>query len=223
MRLLSTKILRAAFKDRLIQHGFTVVEYPFIKISPQNYTPFPLNTHLIFTSQNAVKFAFEHPNLYTKMKGKNCFCVGEKTKSILEENGQKVIKMTQNAHDLAHFLIKNYKNERFSFLCGQRRRPEIEAILHQHKMELTVHELYTTTLTSKHFEIPFDGILFFSPSAVESYFAENDWSKKTHGFCIGETTSESLSKFTNAYSIAKSPSEAQLLLILKAFYNLNYV
>ena len=34
MRLLSTKLLSANFKDRLIQQGFSLIEYPFIKIKP---------------------------------------------------------------------------------------------------------------------------------------------------------------------------------------------
>ena len=60
----------------------------------------------------------------------------EKTKSLLEEKGQKVIKMCQNSSDLAQFIAKNHENDSFSFFCGKQRRPEIETILHQKKIVL---------------------------------------------------------------------------------------
>ena len=122
-RLLSTKILSQGFKDRLLMHSFSLVEKSFIKISPiQNLKLADSNQAIIFSSQNAVKIAFSNSKIKPLLEGKKYFCVGEKTKCILEENGQKVTKMAQNSAELAHFLEKKYKNEAFSFLCGKRRR-----------------------------------------------------------------------------------------------------
>ena len=85
MRLLSTKILAPLFKDNLVDNGFTVIEYPFIKIKPIPVKIISLNKYLIFTSQNAVRIVFNDPKIIEQIAPKDCFCVGEKTKFILEE------------------------------------------------------------------------------------------------------------------------------------------
>jgi len=115
MRLLATKKLSPSLKDRLVQHGFSLVEYSFIEIKPLTVQIKSTFDHLIFTSQNAVKIAFSHPEIKSQLGGKKYFCVGEKTKSLFEENGQKVIKMAQNSDKLVYFLKKTLKNEHFSF------------------------------------------------------------------------------------------------------------
>lgn len=222
MRLLSTKLLSANFKDRLIHQGFSVVEFPFIKIKPLPIEIDSVHDNIIFTSQNAVRLALNEPNLTPKLDGKNYFCVGEKTKVILEEKGRKVIKMSQNASILADFISKNHKNESFSFFCGKQKRPEIERVLTQNETPLILHEIYDTLYTPKAIETEFDGVLFFSPSAVKSYFKTNTWKTGMHGFCIGNTTTASLSKFTKNYSVAKSPNENQLLLSIHHYYTQDY-
>jgi uroporphyrinogen-III synthase len=212
MRLLVTKIITHQFKDRLIQYGFSLEEYPFIKTIPIEIKESKVNEYLIFTSQNAVKYVLNNNYLKQQFDGKKCFCVGEKTKSILEKNGLEVIKTSHNSAELALFISKNYKNSHFSFFCGTQRRVEIEAVLKKAKITLHIHEMYNTLSNSKSIKTQFDGILFFSPSAVKSYFKSNDWNSDSHGFCIGTSTAEILKKYTKKYSIAKSPSESQLLL-----------
>ena len=222
MRLLSTKILSPQFRDRLIQLGCSVVEFPFIKISPLKFELQKIENALIFTSQNAVKIAFESTNISGQIRNKNCYCVGEKTKSLLEKNDQKVIKMSQNSSDLAQFIAKNRKNESFSFFCGTQRSPEIEHLLGQHNIPLKIHELYKTLLTPKHFESPFDGVLFFSPSAVNSYLLENTWPKDAYGFCIGPTTAGTLKTQTPNVLEAKNPSENHLISVIYQHYTQHY-
>tara|TARA_A100001011_G_scaffold212328_1_gene220533 strand:- start:32437 stop:33114 length:678 start_codon:yes stop_codon:yes gene_type:complete len=222
MRLLATKLLSTNFKEALIKKGITLIEFPLIKITPIELKNYNVQSNLIFTSQNAVKIAFESDQIKLKIRGKKYFCVGEKTKAILEEMGQKVIKMKENAEDLANCLIKEYNSQSFSFFCGKRRRTEIEFLFIKNKKVLQIHELYDTIFTSKFFKKEFDGILFFSPSAVLSFFAENSWSNYTHGFCIGASTGETLSKFTTNYSLAKHPNENQLLLSINKYYSRFY-
>ena len=212
MRLLATKIITHQLKDRLIQNGYSLEEYPFIKTIPIEIKKYKLNKCLIFTSQNAVKYALNNDYLKQQFKDKKCFCVGEKTKSILENNGLKVIKMSDNSAELAFIISEKHKKDNFSFFCGNQRRAEIEAVLKKTKITLDIHEIYNTLSNSKSIKTQFDGILFFSPSAVKSYFESNDWNSYSHGFCIGTSTAEILKRHTKKYSIAKSPSESQLLL-----------
>ena len=111
MRLLATKKLTLSLKDRLIQRGFSVIEYPFIEIRPLEAHLASINNCLLFTSQNAVEIAFSNTQLRPLLSGKKIFCVGEKTKTKIEEKGGKVLKFAQNSALLVDFLKKNYKNE----------------------------------------------------------------------------------------------------------------
>lgn len=218
MRLLVTKKLSLYLRDLLIKNKFSLVEHSFIQIKPLSVQIRITNENLIFTSQNAVKIAFSNSKIKPLLEGKKYFCVGEKTKCILEENGQKVTKKAQNSAELAHFLEKNYKNEAFSFLCGKRRRSEIESFFCANNSSSEVVEIYDTLLTPKTFNSKFDGILFFSPSAVLSFFQTNLWSPKAHGFCIGKTTASTLENYTKNFSIAKEPNEIEVFLSIYNYY-----
>lgn len=218
MRLLCTKKLSIYLRDLLIKNQFSLVEHSFIQIKPLSVQIRITNENLIFTSQNAVKIAFSNSKIKPLLEGKKYFCVGEKTKCILEENGQKVTKKAQNSAELAHFLEKNYKNEAFSFLCGKRRRLEIESFFYTNNSNSEVVEIYDTLLTPKTFNSKFDGILFFSPSAVLSFFQTNLWNPKAHGFCIGKTTASALENYTKNFSIAKEPNEMEVFLSIYNYY-----
>lgn len=218
MRLLGTKKLSIYLRDLLIKNQFSLVEHSFIQIKPLSVQIRITNENLIFTSQNAVKIAFSNSKIKPLLEGKKYFCVGEKTKCILEENGQKVTKKAQNSAELAHFLEKNYKNEAFSFLCGKRRRLEIESFFYTNNSNSEVVEIYDTLLTPKTFNSKFDGILFFSPSAVLSFFQTNLWNPKAHGFCIGKTTASALENYTKNFSIAKEPNEMEVFLSIYNYY-----
>jgi uroporphyrinogen-III synthase len=50
----------------------------------------------------------------------------------------------------------------------------------------------------------------------------NSWNLKTHGFCIGKTTANTLENFTKNFSIAKEPNETELLLSINNYYKLDY-
>ena len=178
---------------------------------------------LIFTSQNAVRLANKNNALKNKIIGKNSFCVGQKTSKLLEKFGFKVIQMRENANDLGHFLVEKYNKNSFSFFCGRKRRYEIESLFKKNNITIEIHELYDTLFINKKFKSPFDGIIFFSPSAVLSFFENNKWPKDSHGFCIGKSTAETLKKYTTNYSEAKHPNEDQLLQTIINYFSKHYV
>ena len=124
------------------------------------------------------------------------FCVGEKTASLLIENNYNVIETAKNASGLAEIIIKNYKSGSFVFFCGDKRREELPRILSENRVDFTEQILYKTTLNSQRFKEEFDGILFFSPSAVQSYIQVNSL-KNAIAFCIGNTTANEAKKHTS--------------------------
>ena len=223
MKLISTKTLSSKMKGHLTKIGTSVVEHPLIEIHPLHLTNHKIQSMLIFTSQNAVRLANKNNTLKNKIIGKKSFCVGEKTRELLEKFGFKVIEMKENANDLANFLVEKYNKNSFSFFCGRKRRSEIESLFKKNNITIEIHELYDTLFINKKFKSSFDGIIFFSPSAVLSFFENNKWPKDSHGFCIGKSTAETLKKYTTNYSEAKYPNENQLLQTIINHFSKRYV
>ena len=79
-------------------------------------------------------------------------------------------------------------------------------------------EVYQTVLTSHKVEARHNGILFFSPSAVESYLKENKIDNKTC-FCIGYTTAETLKGKTENIIIASQPKIENVIAEVIKYYN----
>ncbi len=207
--VLSTKILTPSQKELFLNSGLGLVEYDALKIEFLN-VKIPLDhNNYIFTSKNAVK-AFLNQTKDLGTTKFNAFCVGEKTKALLEENDLKVIEMSENASELAKNIVKRRQNETFVFLCGNKRRGELPNVLTKNSVQYKELEVYHTHLNPKKFQRDFDGILFFSPSGIRSYLLENRIGNSTL-FCIGETTAAEAQKHSNNIIIANKPTVENVL------------
>jgi uroporphyrinogen-III synthase len=187
--ILSTKKLKLNQRDLLLGAGISLVDYDAITITFLDFETPSAIENAIFTSQNGVlSFLNKRQPLATV---KNCFCVGDKTKALLEENGLKVQEVAQNSKELSEIIVTNYKNSSFLYLCGTMRREELPEVLKKEKIIIFQVKTYQTELKPKKFNQKWDGILFFSPSGVASYLSENKNSQDTIAYCIGNTTATS--------------------------------
>jgi uroporphyrinogen-III synthase len=199
--VLSTKKLALNQKELLLNSGVGLVEYDAISIKFPDIQIKALDLeNVIFTSKNAVK-AIEGK----KIEVKYCFCVGDKTSSFLRRKGYEVVEVAENSKELANILVKKYKHKEFHFFSGNKRRDELPEILKEHNIKFSETRVYETQLNPQKFDSEFDGILFFSPSAVQSFTAENKFKSST-AFCIGETTANEVGKHTNKIIIASRPA-----------------
>ena len=85
--VLSTKKLKENQRSLLLNAGVSFVEYNAINIAFISHKVPKIIDNAIFTGQNGVNSFFGnqcHPERSRSVIG-NCFCVGEKTKSLLEE------------------------------------------------------------------------------------------------------------------------------------------
>ena len=73
---------------------------------------------MIFSSQNAVLSMEQQAEL----KSKPVFCVGIKTKDLLELNGFKVDVYTGYASELAEIITLIYNKKSYTFLSGNLRK-----------------------------------------------------------------------------------------------------
>jgi uroporphyrinogen-III synthase len=190
--ILSTKTLSDSQRQKMLAAGFELFEEDFIATKKQEYELNNINDNLIFTSQNAAQRILENSNV-DDLKAKNVFCVGLKTKILLSEAGFNVVAYTGYASDLAEIIALIYGNESYTFFSGNLRKETLPNALKEAGVQFNEIQVYQTILTPCKILEKLDGILFFSPSGVESYL-KNNVIKKENCFCIGETTAEALEK-----------------------------
>jgi uroporphyrinogen-III synthase len=204
--ILSTKTLSTEQRQAFITADIDILEEDFIEIEHINFELNNINDNLIFSSQNAVLSLMAQPN-WEKLKTKTVFCVGIKTKELLEQNEFKVDVYMDYASELAEIIALIYSEETFTFFSGNLRKETLPEALKNAKITFNEIEVYQTKLTPFKIsaEEKFDGVLFFSPSGVESYLTHNKIKNETC-FCIGETTASALHKVTKNIIIAENPT-----------------
>jgi uroporphyrinogen-III synthase len=217
--LLSTIMLDQSLINRAMEKGIELDALSFIRVSSnveddlhaemEELCDLPLTA--IFTSVNAVR-AIGHI-IKSAMPAWSIYCISEATKkTLLEYFDTAAIKGTANdAAKLAELMIANDVLEAV-FFCGDKRTGILPLALRDH--DITVHEVivYQTTETPHQVSKKYDGILFFSPSAVKSFFSMNKTGAETVLFAIGNTTADALKEHTdNTVIIGNIPSKEQLL------------
>ncbi len=213
--ILSTKLLSASQRELLLNADQNFLAYNAIAIEFLEFKIESSLNYYVFTSQNGV-----HSFLKDRAKIKKpAFCVGEKTKLLLQQNEFKVEELAYNSSDLADIIVKKYKNESFSIFSGNLRRPELTKELQKNNIRYNEHIVYNTFLNYKKFDKVFDGVLFFSPSGVESFSKENNLNY-SWAFCIGESTGVEAKKHTEQVLIVNKPTvENVLVQAIKHFRN----
>lgn len=215
-RILSTKKLLSNQRQYLLNAGLAVTEADFINVQ---YIPFlagNINNNLIFTSQNGFK-AFSENKESIKYKGSNVFCVGDKTKDVINAAGFTVTASADNAESLAAIITEKYPQERFTFFAGSIRRDTLPEGLQKAGILCNEIEVYTTVLTPHKILSKADGLLFFSPSGVAAYLQENTITNEAC-FCIGTTTAQALAGIAENIIVANRPSVENVIIQCINYY-----
>lgn len=176
----------------------------------------------IFTSKNGVR-ALQAPaaNGWKVPKDKLVYAVGEKTAEPLMELGfNPEVSDDHNAVGLAKYIVNNFQGKSLLFLCGDKRRNELPGALRAAKIPL--HELfvYQTILTPVKVGETVQGVAFYSPSAVDSYFQENKDREGMVYFTMGNTTEKVLRRHVkNKVVVSDKPSTEQLISTIKSYFS----
>src|SRR5690606_18190405 len=80
--------------------------------------------------------------------------------------------------------------------------------------------VYENQEQSSQIEDYFEGILFFSPSAVESFVRNNRIQENTVTFAIGTTTAAALRKWTNNIVVAETTNELSMAKAVANYFNI---
>jgi len=204
--ILSTKVLTQAQKELVLNAGLHLVEFNAIEVSFLAIVKAPKKIGFaIVSSKNGAEAVLKQD-----IQVDNFYCVGEKTKTYLAENGQNVLFSGENGLKLSENIQKHHKTEPIYYFCSDRRRNEIPSILQNSTFPFYEITAYQTLLTPKQFDRNWDAVMFFSPSGVESYFSKNKLLKGT-AVCIGLTTAEEAKKYTANTVVANSTTTESVI------------
>ena len=169
------------------------------------------NINAVFTSMNAVQAVRKFIPSNSSWK---IFCIGNTTKKLVENIfGEESIAGTgDNALHLAENIISDTAIKKVYFFCGNQRRDELPEKLKDNNVEIEELVVYKTKETAQVISKKYDGILFFSPSAVQSFFSKNSIPSNTQVFAIGNTTANALKPFSEQNVIsANMPGKKNLV------------
>ena len=191
----------------------------FITIRNNRLKPKVVNNpikNVVFTSQNAVE-ALLNNFAPIELEFENIYCVGRRTKRLIEKKIGKVTHIENSATKLGNYLVENFVDKDITFFCGNIRRDELPHILKKNNITVEEIECYKTSFTPRKIENKYRGILFYSPSGIESFLKENAASDTTV-FCIGETTAATAKKYFKNVLVAQLPTVESLIKSVNQYF-----
>lgn len=151
---------------------------------------------VVFTSMNAVDAVTSQ---LTSVPDWRIYCVGGITKeTVFNFFGEKTVAGTaKNAKALAEKIILSKDVQHIAFFCGDHRLDELPEMLQANAIAVDEVVVYKTIFISSFITKNYDGIIFFSPSAVHSFFSDNTIATNVVLFSIGNTTTATIKTYCN--------------------------
>jgi uroporphyrinogen-III synthase len=224
-KILSTKKLSSEVLDKA--DNVTIDQLPFISTEPIKNEELKKklkgylqqNINAVFTSQNAVKAFEQIANASVPWK---IFSLANATRDLVAKtfDEDKISGTAANAADLAGVISKDESIKKVVFFCGDQKREDLPSILKSKGIEVEEVIVYETSETPQKVSGKYDGILFFSPSAVNSFFSLNKINKETQLFAIGNTTADAIKlSVDKKIIIAEKPAEENMIDTMLAHFN----
>ena len=158
--------------------------------------------------------AVEAVNEYLLSKPEwNIFSIGQTTKELISNffGEERIVATADDANSLADTIIEKGVKE-IVFFCGDQRRDELPEKLKAENIKVEEIMVYRTIATAKRVSKHYDGILFFSPSAVDSFFTANTIERNVILFAIGNTTAYAIKqKVNNKIVVTEQPGKEALV------------
>ena len=96
------------------------------------------------------------------------------------------------------------------------RLEDLPSILKSHDIEVNEVISYETKLDAIKIKDSIEGVMFYSPSTVQSFKQEND--AEIIAFCIGETTAKEAQKHFKDVRVAKIPTVESVIELVNSHY-----
>lgn len=167
---------------------------------------------VVFTSMNAVDAVTGL--LDGHVPDWTIYCIGTATGRLVKEyfDEEKIAGTASDAASLAMLIVEGRFADEVVFFCGDQRRDELPEMLRQQGIDVNEIVVYQTINLPHAIDQQYHGILFFSPSAVQSFFQKNKLDDTTILFAIGNTTANEIKNFTNnKIIISNKPGKENLV------------
>lgn len=219
IQILSTKKISDLFIQRAAENNICIDQVNFIKtedlVSEEIRNSIielsHQNIHAIFTSSNAVKAVGKIVSDQTNWK---IFCIEPSTKKTVQSilKNSSIVGTANDAEEISQKIIEDKSVKQIVFFCGNQRRDLLPSQLRKNGIQVEEFVVYNTIEKQHSVSKKYDGILFFSPSAVRSFFATNKLETTTQIFSIGKTTADEIKMFSkNSIIISEIPSVENLI------------
>lgn len=175
---------------------------------------------VVFTSAQAVKIVASMLNTKPKWK---IYCIRNETRIAVVNwfGAESIINFAGNAWMLSQCMIHDAVKE-VLFFCGDQRLDILPENLKKQGVRLTELIVYETRLTPVRLIEQPDAILFFSPTAVRSFFSMNELSGNTRVFAMGKTTTAALHEFTSEPIIISPESDKAFVVNMAVEYAVSH-
>ncbi|WP_282042354.1 hydroxymethylbilane synthase [Winogradskyella flava] len=171
--------------------------------------------NVIITSKNAVEALLTNFSV-PELQFKNIYCVGRRTKRMVERRIGKVIHTEANAKKLADYLVEYMDGTEVTYFCSDLRLDDLPNTLAENTITVNEVEAYQTKFDADKVESNLDGVMFYSPSTVEAFLKQN----RVNGiaFCIGETTAKAAKNYFEDVRVAKVPTVESVIELVNEHY-----
>ncbi|WP_179009548.1 hydroxymethylbilane synthase [Winogradskyella forsetii] len=190
-----------------------------IKINPNRLSKSIVRNEIenvIITSKNSIDALLTNFSP-VELQFKNIYCVGRKTKRLVEKRIGKVKHHEKYAKDLAEHMVEFMDGTEATYFCSNLRLDTIPDILTKNNIKVNEVEAYETKYDAEKVESDLDGVMFYSPSTVQSFLKQNK--AKGIAFCIGETTATEARKYFEDVRVAKVPLVESVVELVNEYYS----
>jgi uroporphyrinogen-III synthase len=172
---------------------------------------------IIFTSMNAVEAVADI--LDGLSPEWTIYCIGHQTRELVVKyfGDGSIAATADNAAELADSII-DAEEESVIFFCGNKRRNELPEQLTAAGIDLQEIVVYETIDTPQTMADFYDAVLFYSPSAVNSFFSSNKLPEQTAAFAIGKSTAAEIKHKGHNNIIMSSYPEKEAMVLQAVDY-----
>ncbi len=217
--ILCTRPIETLLINQALEKGIIIDTFFFIETQPVLAGELTAEIQLlatrkivaVFTSMNAAEAVAKQLAVKPDWV---VYCIGGTTKELVYKYfGQTSVAGTaKSAAALAEKIIADKKSNEVFFFCGDHRLDELPELLSKQKITVNERIVYNTIQLPQVIDKEYAGILFFSPTAVHSFFSANTVSIKTILFSIGKTTTSCIRSYcTNIIITSEWPGKENMV------------
>ena len=189
--IVSTKKLTVDKIHQLKLNGIKITHADFIKRTiqlPNELIASEIVKTIVITSKTGVKAFLEIVDrLKLDISQYNVYCIELATQQKALKYNFKIKGVAKDADLLAEEILKDKSIQTVTFICSNIRRNDLPNKLRTNGIKVNEVVGYNTELTPEEIKENYSGVIFYSPSTIDSFLMLNKINDAV-AFCIGKTT-----------------------------------